>query len=226
MKRIYLSFDKKGEKKVKTLESTNRKLRELLKTHEKRESLKSTRKDAKWGYIFECIRRHASSVHMALKKGWCCSCETSHNATLQLEQRNQGGWDSEFNVAFDMSEDRIKTIRRVVMIRAMKETTKSKVLKEVAMVSEQQQNLNQLRRDFESKSTPQVNVLHRPQLHPTVSDSSSASSPGTSLRSIFSKSSSTRSSTTTSTLNGTETLLADTKFRLVRAQFLRNDVIF
>ncbi|CAG8980080.1 hypothetical protein HYALB_00013482 [Hymenoscyphus albidus] len=92
-KRISHSFSNEGKKKVKSLESTNRKLRELLTVKEKLQTGRGTRtrEEIKWGNIFECIRRHASSVHMALRKGWNCSCEISHNTALRLERRHDGG---------------------------------------------------------------------------------------------------------------------------------------
>lgn len=194
------------------LETTNRKLRDLLETHEKRATARSTRKDVKWANIFECIRRHASSVHTALRKGWNCSCESSHNTALRLEQRNEGGWNSEFKVAFSISEDPIKhmAIRREVLIRTKNETIKSEMLQKAPVVSGQQQKLDQLRGNFESKSKTQVNVLPRPPLQSSLSDFSSH---GASLRSIFSKKSSISSSTVITNSNGTEILIPDAKTR-------------
>src|SRR3954467_1264317 len=103
LKRIHLSFSKKGTKTLAALESQNRKLRELLDSNDKLDSLKSVRKDTAWGAIFECIRKHASSLHTAVSRGWQCDCANPHLAGLRLQQRTVGGWSSSFNLAFGVS---------------------------------------------------------------------------------------------------------------------------
>ncbi|CAG8980079.1 hypothetical protein HYALB_00013481 [Hymenoscyphus albidus] len=115
-------------------------------------------------------------------------------------------------MAFDIQKDHVKPliIRREVLIRTRKEDVKVDVPSMAPGVSGLQQDLNQLRRDFESKSSPQVNVWPRPQLKSTISETPSSISSHGSLRSIFSRNSSISSSTTISTSNGTEVLLADT----------------
>lgn len=100
LKRIHLSFSKKGTKTLTLLETQNRKLRELLDSSDKLDTLKIKRKDTTWGTIFECIRRHASSLHMALTNGWQCDCASPHSAGLRLQHRTTGGWSSSFNMSF------------------------------------------------------------------------------------------------------------------------------
>jgi hypothetical protein len=47
---------------------------------------------------FDRIRSQADSLYRVLKKNWCCSCQTPHNASLRLEARtsgNSGSFDTE-----------------------------------------------------------------------------------------------------------------------------------
>ncbi|CAG8956661.1 hypothetical protein HYFRA_00012205 [Hymenoscyphus fraxineus] len=214
LKRISHSFSNGGERAVKRLESTNEKLRRLFTSHERLQTSRSmsSRKVMKWGHIFECIRCHASSVHMALRKGWNCSCEKSHSTALRLERRHDGGWSSEFYMAFDIQTDHVKPldIRREVLIRTRKEDVKVDVPSMAPGISGLQPVLNQLRRDFEpeSKSSPQVNVMPHPPLKSTSSETPSSIS--SHVRSVFSRNSSIGSSTIISTSNATGVLHADT----------------
>ncbi|KAE8448823.1 hypothetical protein EG329_008825 [Mollisiaceae sp. DMI_Dod_QoI] len=177
MKRIRLSFSKRGPRTLTTLETRNRKLRELLESNEKLESMRATRKDTSWGSIFECIRRHANSLHSALKRSWICECTVPHDTELQLQNRSAGGWASNFNVAFETHKDTEPSRRQEFIIRlkaekGLDELSKVNHLLPVSNASPETQHLDvsKLRRNFESKSTPQVSILHRPSLATTSSD--------------------------------------------------------
>src|SRR4051812_14046971 len=104
MYRLRHSFSKKGTRAVESLKSHNRTLQNLLDSTEKLSSMKAKRKDTTWANVFEAIRKHASSVHAALRSGWSCQC-APHTASLRLEQRKTGDWDSSFNLAFGVPQD-------------------------------------------------------------------------------------------------------------------------
>ncbi|CZR68674.1 uncharacterized protein PAC_18573 [Phialocephala subalpina] len=182
LKRIRLSFSKRGPKTLAALETQNRKLRELLESNEKLESMKATRKDTTWGNIFECIRRHANSLHSALKRNWCCDCTTPHGTNLQLQRRSTGGWTSNFNVAFEMQLDtqtrnakRREFLIRLKADKAMDELSKDLFRSFVGRPSSDTQHLDlgRLRQNFENKSSPQVNFNPRPNLVTSLSDTPS-----------------------------------------------------
>jgi hypothetical protein len=104
-KRISHSFRGKGPATVAALGEKNRKFRDLLDELDKKATRqdnqqKAVSKDTTWAKIFECIRRQAISLHLALKKGWNCNCETPHLAALQLKQRATETWSSQFIIAF------------------------------------------------------------------------------------------------------------------------------
>ena len=164
--------------------------------------MKAKRKDTTWANVFESIRKHASSVHAALRSGWSCQC-APHTASLRLEQRKTGDWDSSFNLAFGVPQDTQTIVRREVTIKIRKDkagesvgSVPQSVIKDTA--NKTQAGLNVLRHNFESKSTTQINVIPRPPLPISVSTPSSVSS-YTSFRSMFRNSGS----------NGTDCLVED-----------------
>lgn len=187
LKRVRLSFSKKGPKTLSLLESHNRKLRELLESNDQLESMKATKKDTSWGGIFECIRQHASSLHSAIKRNWRCNCTTPHITDLQLQRRSTGGWSSSFNIAFEaLDETELRNIRRrEVVIRIRKESraeeppyAPSLPSKGQFSAQEQYLDMGRLRRNFEPNSTPQVNIMPRPSLSPALSETSTIPSHG------------------------------------------------
>lgn len=183
MKRVQLSFSKKGNNILTSLETHNRKLRELLDSNEKLESIKINQKDTKWGNIFDCIRTHANSIHRAIRMGFCCNCP-DHATSLRLEQRKTGEWTSNFNLAFsvlDSSRENSKFRREVVLkIRESQKTpcTEIRPLQSQTKYTAYDTMAN-LRTHFESKSSPQLSqdlVAPRPSLPSAISGSSVHSS--------------------------------------------------
>jgi hypothetical protein len=179
MKRIRLSFSKRGPRTLAEFEAQNRKLGQLLESNEKLQTMKATRKDTTWGSIFECIRRHANSLHSALKQNWNCDCTTPHKTDLQLQRRSTGGWTSNFNVAFETQLDIITGTakRREFIIRLKADKGSEEVSKfhthtfaGKPSTETQYLDLGRLRRNFETKSTPQVNVMPCPNLVISLSD--------------------------------------------------------
>lgn len=198
LKRIHLSFSKKGTRTVDSLKSHNKALKELLDTTEKLGSMKAKRKDTTWANVFECIRRHASSLHAALRAGWSCQC-TSHIASLRLEPRKIGGWDSNFNVAISSLAGAQNAVRREVVI-SVKREVKTVVLSSVTASKSNRlgeselggtlRGLPQLRQNFETRSSTQVDVITRPILSTSISNPEpSPISSYTSFKSMFKNSS-------------------------------------
>ena len=121
-KRIAHSFGHKGAETVASLERSNRKLRELLDLLDsqlidgKASKKKTLSKDTTWAKFFEIVRKHASSLHSALKNGWKCNCMVPHLAGLQLQER---GADSSacFTMTFmsTTSSTSLSSLRRVVI---------------------------------------------------------------------------------------------------------------
>lgn len=196
------SFSKKGTRAVESLKYQNKILRDLIDTNERLSTQKAKRKDTTWATIFECIRRHASSVHAALRAGWTCQC-APHTASLRLEQRKTGDWDSSFNLAFGVPKD-LRIVRREVTIKIRKDamveggtkcsTKGSQGMRDNARRT--QAGLNSLRQNFESKTSPLPNSISRPIL-PTTASAPSPASSYTSFKGLF------RNSGT----NGTDCLL-------------------
>lgn len=181
MKRIRLSFSKKGPKTVASLETHNRKLRELLDSNDKLDSMKATRKDTTWGTIFECIRGHAGSVHTAIKKSWNCNCTRPHMAGLRLQKRLTGD-EPDFSIAFNVPEEVHKppTHAREVTISAKKKVPADTKTPQISPApspgkgATQENYIGKLRTNF-TQSTPQLNVVSRPPLHTSLSESPSPS---------------------------------------------------
>ncbi len=180
--------------------------------------MKATRKDTTWANIFECIRRHANSLHTALKSGFTCDCAT-HMTSLRLEQRGTGDWSSKFYVAFTIPKDpkKLVKIRREVVIRVRKDDNYNKVSGTASNQSQARaplndHSLNNLRHNLETRSTTLVNVTSRPIL--PSSQSMSAASSYNSFRELFSKSPSLNPLGVSSSIkNGTECLVEESQSR-------------
>jgi len=212
------SFSKKGTRAVESLKYQNKILRDLIDSNEKLSTQKAKRKDTTWATIFECIRRHASSVHAALRAGWTCQC-APHTASLRLEQRKTGDWGSSFNLAFGVPKDQT-IVRREVTIRIRKEVDDSAVSCSIPESLRTRENsrrtqagLNSLRQNFESKSLSQVNAITRPIL-PTTASSPSTVSSYSSLKGLF------RNSST----NGTDCLLEEGETRYANRHPLHMEI--
>jgi hypothetical protein len=89
---------------------------------------KAISKDTTWAKIFECIRRHASSLHSALTSGWKCNCMVPHVGALQLQERDGGDSSARFTMSFvsSTSTKQSSSFRRVVI--TVKDLTNSKNL--------------------------------------------------------------------------------------------------
>ncbi|KAE9366234.1 hypothetical protein N431DRAFT_351599 [Stipitochalara longipes BDJ] len=176
LKRIRLSFSKRGPKTVASLENHNRKLRELLDSNDKLDSMKATRKDTTLGTIFECIRGHASSVHTAIKKSWTCNCNRSHATGLRLQKRLTGD-EPEFSMAFNIPEEVHKpptNAREVTISIKKKPPEDSKAFQtspapSLGELPAKENYIGKLRTDF-TQSTPQLSVVSRPPLHTSLSE--------------------------------------------------------
>lgn len=199
MHRLRHSFSAHGPRTVESLKSHNRTLRELLDSSEKVYSMKAKLKDTTWADIFEAIRKHATSVHAALRSGWSCQC-APHTASLRLEQRKTGDWESSFNLAFGVPQDTQVIVRRKVTIKVRKDKTETTettatrcsapegVMRDTP--NKTQAGLNALRQNFESKSTSQIDVISRPLLPTSASTPDPISS--YSIRSMLKNTSSNR----------------------------------
>ncbi|KAJ8064827.1 hypothetical protein OCU04_007135 [Sclerotinia nivalis] len=130
--------------------------------------MKSGKKDTAWAKIFECIRRHAQSLHTAIKDGWNCDCRELHKVALRLQQHNTEDWSSLFSLSFEYPEalkkishpprERRELVISVKSINAQNNSPSNSFLHpSVADVGR-----DKLRRNFESKSTPEVNITTRP----------------------------------------------------------------
>jgi hypothetical protein len=95
---------KKVEVILSSLDTHNRNIQELLSLHKELDSMNVTRKYTPFADIFAGIKRHALNHHTALKVAWNCDCKIPHITALRLEKRFEGGWSSNFNVAFDIPE--------------------------------------------------------------------------------------------------------------------------
>ncbi|KAK6611038.1 hypothetical protein H4I96_02636 [Botrytis cinerea] len=189
LKRIRHSFSKRGTITIETLEKHNRKLRELLDSTDRLDSMKSAKRDTALANIFGCIRRHAQSLHTALKDGWNCDCQEPHKVSLRLQQRTTGEWSSLFNLLFEYPKD-VKGVahaphewRELVVSAKPANTQINSHVDHFLHPSAALVGREKLRQNFEPKSTPEVNITTNPILIPispsssTVSQSSSRGSP-------------------------------------------------
>ncbi|KAF4631574.1 hypothetical protein G7Y89_g6550 [Cudoniella acicularis] len=214
-KRIQLSFSENGTRTVQSLEKRIQDLRcllDLLDSTEDEDSYntQAISKDTTWAKLFECVRRHATNLHWAIKNGWKCNCEGIHAAGLQLRKRTADDWSSQFTMTFGAlplrkhAETNLYTHRKVFIV--LKESTDSSALMPSRPKPSPIQGsyLNQLRTDFELRSSSEMTSA-------TISGHSSAnssiSSRFSSFGSIFSKSDSNLATSTLSTCSGTEILL-------------------
>jgi hypothetical protein len=184
--------------------------------------MKDTRKYTPFTDIFKEIRRHARSIHTALKRGWNCDCETPHIAALRLEKRSRGDCASNFNVAFDIPGSKAlpKVHQEVrICIRNQHKDEENVLETKSGSCPASDDWVNELRSNFRSASTPAVNLPPRPDLPPSVSTSSTSSSLF-SFKSIFTKSDSGSSMTSVSTGGGGSVLIQEfqTKYALVTAE--------
>lgn len=218
MKRIHYSFSKKGTRALASLEIHNRKLRELVDSSEKLDIIRTAKKEANtiWAGIFECIRRHASSIHIALRGAWTCEC-ASHMASLRLEQRKTGGWASTFDLAFSVSQDtnRAVNLRRelVVKTRNKNETEKAMLMKS-DHAHYLHKDLDNLRPNFENKLAPTVHTRPRSISPSLYSVSSTTVSNASSKESILGSS---KGSINIPSTNGTEYMIEARKARYVES---------
>ncbi|RFU33868.1 hypothetical protein B7463_g2502, partial [Scytalidium lignicola] len=162
-KRISHSFRQRGPETATSLERNNRKLRELLDLldlmigDEKVNRRKFSPKDTAWAKIFECIRRHAGSLHSALSNGWKCSCNLPHVVALQLQERTTGDWSSEFALTFT-SPKSTKCIRKVRITARESNTMDISSPTRPELTPAPEWYLDKLRNNFETKSLPKVST--------------------------------------------------------------------
>ncbi|KAF7957829.1 hypothetical protein EAE96_003399 [Botrytis aclada] len=184
-------ISKRGTTTVEALEKHIRKLRELLDSNDELDSMKSVKRNTALANMFGGIRRHAQSLHMALKDGWNCDCREPHKVSLRLQQRTTGDWSSLFNLSFEYPEDIKRAAqtpyeRRELVVSAKPASPQlnnhvDHFLHPSAAVTGREK----LRRNFESKPTPEAHITTKPVLVPTSPSSStiSQSSPQGSLSS-------------------------------------------
>ncbi|KAF8851604.1 hypothetical protein BDZ45DRAFT_141974 [Acephala macrosclerotiorum] len=195
LKRLRISFSKRGDKTISQLEVHNKKLRELLDSKNKLDTMKASRKDTTLGTLFERIRGHAASLHAALKQSWNCGCTKPHVAGLQLQQREFSEEpDSEFFLAFNVSKEPSQTaIRRREVIISLRKTIEMEAPAQTRPSVSHKMNLSNgdigtLRHNFEhSKSDPLIHKVTRRKLF-SSSLTTSAGTHASSLRGMFSKS--------------------------------------
>lgn len=211
---------------LESFETYNRKLRELLDSSDKLESLKVTRKDTSWGNVFETIRKHAIDLHTAVKRSWRCDCSTPHQGDLHLQCRNSTSDEPvTFHMASDVPAPTNSAIisRREVMIKLRKKEDASSRTPSPSIAS-QASSTDYLRRNFEHKSSSQLSVISRPILTTSISDLSNTSSQSSFLD-VFSRSTSGQSTmTSVSCASTTGTVTTSSRYLIpVNLQSLRGD---
>lgn len=172
----------------------NKKLRELLDSKNKLDTMKASRKDTTLGSLFEIIRGHAASLHAALKQSWHCGCKKPHIAGLQLQQCEPSEEsDRDFFMAFNISEEPSQTaISRREVIVSLKKTIEIEAPAQTRPDMSYKTNLSNgdirlLRHNFEhSKSNPQVRKITRPKFF-SSSSTTLVNAPSPSLRGLFSR---------------------------------------
>jgi hypothetical protein len=162
-KRIAHSFSKKGAETITSMERNNRKFRELLDlldgklVNTKVDQRKAISKDTTWANIFECIRRHARSLHSALKNGWKCNCMAPHLAALQLQERDGGCSTASFTMAFTSSTSpRTSNFLRKVIITAKSTYSNNRANLRPQPTPVQDWYLDKLRQNIECELSPRV----------------------------------------------------------------------
>jgi hypothetical protein len=171
MKRICLSFSKKGTVVIEELERLNKKLAVLLESKDKLDGLRATRKNTSWANIFAGIRCHANTLFEVLRKGWNCECQAEHSTALRLQKRQTGGWSSTFHLYFSVPSPTpiSRKMRKEIIVRVKKQAEEPNELLNSSPVAVKDEYLTKLRRDFET----QVTITPRPDLTSSVSSSSS-----------------------------------------------------
>jgi hypothetical protein len=182
MKRICLSFSKKGTVVIEELERLNKKLAVLLESKDKLDGLRATRKNTSWANIFAGIRCHANTLFEVLRKGWNCECQAEHSTALRLQKRQTGGWSSTFHLYFSGPSPTpiSQNMRKEIIIRVKKQAEEPNELLNSSLAAVKDEYLTKLRRDFET----QVTITPRPDLASSTSSSSSTSK-RSSFRDLF-----------------------------------------
>jgi hypothetical protein len=182
MKRICLSFSKKGAVVIEELERLNKKLAVLLESKDKLDGLRATRKNTSWANIFAGIRCHANTLFEVLRKGWNCECQAEHSTALRLQKRQTGGWSSTFHLSFSVPSPTpiSQKMRKDIIIRVKKQAEEPNELLNSSLAAVKDEYLTKLRRDFET----QVTITPRPDLASSISSSSSTSK-RSSFRDLF-----------------------------------------
>jgi hypothetical protein len=149
----------------------------LDSTNDTLNGMKTLSKDTTWGKIFETIRRHAVSLHSAIKNGWNCDCEVTHLAGLQLQRRQITQTSPRFtmNFALPQSEPNLSNHRRRLLIYA-KKRKEGPARKRLDSAPVQETYITQLRANFGTESLPEVNATTLPirfGLHSPYSSTSS-----------------------------------------------------
>ncbi|TVY25181.1 hypothetical protein LHYA1_G006051 [Lachnellula hyalina] len=211
-KRIQLSFSENGTRTVQALEKKIQDLKNLLElldsTNDTLDGMKTISKDTTWGKLFETIRQHAVDLHSAIKNSWKCNCEATHQSGLQLQKRQPSDLSPRFTMSFALPprDSAPQSLRRKVIIHA-KESRHNSSLDRPSPVPIQKTYITQLRTNFETKSLPDVNVNTLPiRFGP---QSSSFASPSFSFASIFTKSESNVTTTSSISIADETEILVD-----------------
>jgi len=178
-KRISHSFSKKGPETIASMERNNRKFRELLdlldgKLVAGRSNQKKTMsKDTTWTAILECIRKHARSLHSALKNGWKCNCMVPHLTALRLQEREGENSSASFTMTFmsSMSSKSTSPVRKVTITVKKGMSTKGQPIGRPQPTPVQDWYLNKLRQNIESVEAQDSKILS----HRTLNSSSLSS---------------------------------------------------
>ncbi|OBT67080.1 hypothetical protein VE03_04481 [Pseudogymnoascus sp. 23342-1-I1] len=162
-KRISHSFSKKGPALVGSIWDKNRKFKDLLETLDRKAvskqayQRKTVMNDTTWAQIFQCIRHQANSLHLALRNGWKCSCETPHLAALQLQERATGDWSSRFIMTLNTTNSYQKALmsglKIVATVKQSKNVAPSTIVRPQP-VSAKEGYLNKLRAEFDIRPKP------------------------------------------------------------------------
>ncbi|KFY87148.1 hypothetical protein V498_07273, partial [Pseudogymnoascus sp. VKM F-4517 (FW-2822)] len=162
-KRISHSFSKKGPALVDSIWDKNRKFKDLLETLDRKAvskqayQRKTVTNDTTWAQIFQCIRHQANSLHLALRNGWKCTCETPHLAALQLQERATGNWSSQFIMTLNKTNSYQKALmsglKVVATVKQSKDVAPLTILRPQPAAA-QEGYLNKLRAEFDTRPKP------------------------------------------------------------------------
>lgn len=215
-----MSFSENGTRTVESLEKKIHRLKDLLDLLDSTDdedpyTEKAVSKDTSWAELFKSIRRHALNLHSAIKNAWKCNCEGIHTAGLQLQKRKAHDRSSQFTMTFGVfslppnNQQSPYSHHRVLIL--LKEKTGQPVSQRPKPRPVQISYIDQLRSDFEAKTSlePSSNKL------PIHTASSSTSSRFSNVGSIFTKSPSNSTSSSISMSNGTEIVVEKNTYRYV-----------